>query len=170
MDIYTLGHSTRKIHQFLKILLDNEIQYIVDVRSYPTSRFVPQYNKNYLSKYLNKHGIKYEHIIELGGRRHNTSYIDTSIESRFFSSYAEHMRTQEFKNGLKKLKKIGTKYKTAIICSEAVWWRCHRRMIADRLTFDGWKVYHLGLNKMPILHEIWDIARLDKNNNIIYDQ
>ena len=170
MDIYTIGHSIRTINQFIKILLLNKIRYVVDVRSYPGSKRVPWFNKEVLKLSLAKYKIKYKHIPELGGRRRNVSYIDTSIESKSFSSYAEYMRTPEFEIGLEKLKKIATKYKTAIMCSEAVYWRCHRRMISDRLTYDGWDVYHLGLGNEPKLHEIWDIARLDKNGQIVYDR
>lgn len=168
--LYTIGHSTRTIHQFIKILLENQIHCLVDVRSYPGSTREPQFNKSNLAKSLAKYDIEYYHIQELGGRRHNKSSIDTSIKVEAFSSYAAYMRTPEFKAGIAELKKIATKCRTAIMCSEAVWWRCHRRMIADRMTFDGWDVYHLGIRKEPVLHEIWTIARLDKNGDIVYDQ
>jgi uncharacterized protein (DUF488 family) len=80
------------------------------------------------------------------------------------------MMTPEFETGLKMLKHIAHKYRVAIMCAEAVWWRCHRRMISDRLEFDGWKVYHLGIKKEPIRHTIWNVARLDKHHEIIYDK
>jgi uncharacterized protein (DUF488 family) len=168
MKIFTIGHSTRPVDEFMKILKKNKIEYLVDVRSYPSSRLFPQYNKNNLKLSLKKNNIKYKHIEELGGRRHNKSTLDTSIRIRSFSSYAAYMRTKEFLIGLNKLKKIAKKYRTVIMCAEALWYKCHRRMISDRLTYDGWKVYHLGMGK-PIIHKIWDIARLNKHNEIIYD-
>lgn len=170
MEIYTIGHSIRKIDQFIKILIENKIKCLVDVRSYPGSKMVPQYNKKNLEKSLAENKIKYIHLPELGGRRHYKNIHHPSIEKKSFSSYAEFMMTNEFKTGLKKLKKIAKKCTSAIMCAEALWWQCHRKMIADRLEFDGWQVYHLGLGKKKIRHQIWDIARLDKNNEVIYDQ
>jgi len=170
MEIFTIGHSTRTIDEFIKILQDNNIKYVIDVRSYPSSKIVPWFDKDALKKTLAKFKIKYIHMLDLGGRRHNVSHVDTSIESKSFSSYAEYMRTDEFAKGIKKLKKIASKHRTVIMCSEAVYWRCHRKMIADRFTFDKWKVYHLGIGKKPMLHEIWNIARLNNKNQIIYDK
>jgi uncharacterized protein (DUF488 family) len=80
------------------------------------------------------------------------------------------MMTNSFEKGLAKLIKIASKCKTAYMCAEALWWMCHRRMISDRLTFDGWNVYHLGIKKEPILHEVWNIARLGSNGEIYYDK
>ena len=169
MKIFTIGHSTRTINQFIKILLLNKIRILVDVRGYPGSRTVPQFNKDSLKKSLAKYKIEYIHIPELGGRRKLVSHLDTSIESPGFKSYAQYMRRNEFKIGLANLKRIARKRKTAIMCAEAVWWSCHRRMISDRLTFDNWQVYHLGVGSEPKLHEIWNIARWDSDNGIVYD-
>jgi uncharacterized protein (DUF488 family) len=169
MRIYTIGHSTRPINAFIKILIQNRIHCLVDVRSYPRSRTVPQFNKIILKNKLAKFGIKYYHIQELGGRRKIRTDLHKSIKTSGFAGYADYMMSDDFRNGISILKKIARRCKTAIMCSEALWWRCHRRMISDRLTFDGWKVYHLGIKIDPILHEIWNIARLDTNNDIIYD-
>jgi uncharacterized protein (DUF488 family) len=167
--IYTIGHSIRKINSFIKILILNRIRCVVDVRSYPVSKFVPQFNKENLKRSLSKYDIKYVHILELGGRRHFPNLHHPSIQVTAFSSYAEYMMTEDFATGLKKLKKIATRCRTAVMCSEVLWWRCHRRMISDRLEYDGWEVYHLGLGKEKIRHQIWNISRLNKDNQIIYD-
>lgn len=167
--IYTIGHSTRTLSEFINILTNNQIECLVDVRSYPGSKHEPQFNKKHLELILPKHGISYTHIPELGGRRHNHSDLHTSLRSKSFISYAAYMQTTSFSDGIAKLKHIALKCKTAFMCSEAVWWKCHRRMISDRLEFDSWNVYHLGLGKIQP-HKIWDIARLDTSNQIIYDQ
>jgi uncharacterized protein (DUF488 family) len=169
MDIYTIGHSTRTIKNFINILLDDDIEYVVDVRSYPGSTRYPQFNKARLKNSLAKYGIKYKHIPDLGGRRNLKTTIHTSIHEKAFASYAQYMMTNDFKRGLRELKKIAKMYKTVIMCSEALWWRCHRRMISDRLEYDGWQVYHLGISKEPIRHHIWDISRLNNKREIIYD-
>jgi uncharacterized protein (DUF488 family) len=169
--IYTIGHSSRNISDFIKILIDNGIKCLVDVRSYPGSNAMPQFGKSLLKKSLKKYKIKYIHIPELGGRRRVMSDKHTSLRVKAFAGYADHMQTPEFKHGLRLLKKIGRKCKTAYMCAESLWWKCHRRMISDRLEFDGWKVYHLGLTKTLVRHTIWDVARLDTDDNsIIYDK
>lgn len=109
-------------------------------------------------------------MAELGGRRHFPNIHNPSIKSDSFASYAEYMTTPEFVHGLLLLKQLARKCKMAIMCAEAVYWRCHHRMISDRLEFDNWQVFHLGILKKPIRHKIWDVARLDKANHIIYDK
>ena len=170
MKIYTIGHSTKTFNQFVDILIKNKIKCLVDVRSYPGSKMVPQFNKKTLDHKLEKYGIKYYHIPELGGRRRISNLHHPSIKSESFSSYAEYMMTDDFKYGLSLLKKIARKCTTAFMCAEVLWWQCHRRMISDRLAYDGWQVYHLGIGKEKTRHDIWDIARLNSKNQIIYDQ
>jgi len=169
MKIFTIGHSTLKLNNFIAILLINRIKCLVDVRSYPSSKIVPWFNKDALKEKLAKFDIEYIHIPELGGRRHYLNIHHPSLTSKSFSSYAEYMMTDDFKKGIKILKHIARQCRTAYMCSEAVWWRCHRRMISDRLEFDNFQVYHLGITKKPIRHPIWDLARLNKKNQIIYD-
>lgn len=169
MKIYTIGHSILTLNKFIQILIKNKIRCLVDVRSYPASKYVPYFNKDNLKKSLAQYKIKYYHIAELGGRRRYVTTVNTSIESPSFSSYAEYMMMPPFAEGMDKLKKIASKCTTAFMCSEGQWYRCHRRMISDRLEYDGWGVYHLGSGK-PIRHEIWNISRLDENGYIIYDQ
>lgn len=173
-EIYTIGHSTHTLEEFIKILQDNGIKCLVDIRSYPGSKHVPQFNKKHLELILPKHSIKYTHILDLGGRCHyindSKSTLHTSLKSKSFVSYAVYMMTPPFAKGIQELKHIAKKCKTAFMCSEVLWWRCHRRMIADRLAFDKWNVYHLGLDATPQPHKIWDVARLNSDNQIIYDK
>jgi len=169
MKIFTIGHGTRSLEDFIEILQSNRIKCMVDVRRYPHSKRVPYFDMEKLAPVLAKVGIAYVHLDDLGGRRHLKSTLDTSIQHKSFAAYAAYMRTNQFGASLHQLKKIARKCRTVIMCAETVWWRCHRRMIADRLGFDGWQVYHLGLGRI-IRHPIWQIARLDRNNDIVYDQ
>lgn len=168
MDIYTIGHSTLPLDKFIDILKKNNIKCLVDVRSYPGSSKFPHFNKAKFKKNLEGNNITYYHIPELGGRRRKISNIHTSIKLDSFAGYADHMLTEEFNKGMKELKKIARKCKTAYMCSESLYWKCHRRMISDKLVFEGWNVYHLGISKNDIKHEPWQIAKL-VNGKIYYN-
>ena len=170
MDIYTIGHSTRTINKFIEILIKNKIRCLVDVRSYPGSKKVPHFNKETLGSKLAKYRIRYVHMPLLGGRRKLKTELHTSILSPGFSSYAEYMMMDNFQKGLSKLKSIAKRCRTAYMCAEGPWWRCHRRMISDRLEYDNWEVYHLGVGSEPVRHVVWEISRLYKDGEIIYDQ
>lgn len=168
-NIYTIGHSTRSIDDFLDILEDNDVRCVIDVRSYPGSGAYPQYNKVRLKKKLNEEGIGYVHLPLLGGRRNNKISYETGLRNKSFSSYAEYMLSSDFKKGMMELLAIARKYRSVIMCSEAVYWRCHRRMISDQLELWGYKVYHLGMGKKPLRHEVWDLARLNSKKQVVYD-
>jgi len=168
--LYTIGHGIRSINSFIKTLIENKVKCLVDVRSYPGSRYVPQFNQRRLATSLHKYHIKYIHLSELGGRRRYPNFHHPSITVAAFASYAEYMMTKDFKIGLAKLKKVARKCRTAIMCAETLYWQCHRRMISDRLEYDKWKVFHLGITKAPIRHTIWNISRRNQSNQIIYDR
>lgn len=168
--IYTVGHGNKSIEELLQILKKDKIECLVDVRSYPGSRKYPHFNKENLQVTMKEHNIIYVHILDLGGRRNKKTDKHTSIEVAAFASYACHMESEEFLEGYEDLKKIAKVCKTAYMCSETLWWKCHRRMISDRFEYDNWQVYHLGIGKQPVRHKIWQISRIDKSNNIIYDQ
>lgn len=142
--IWTIGHSTRDLDVFLALLHDFDIALLADVRSFPGSRKFPQYNKEELSESLPKNGIEYTHLKKLGGRRkvapdsHNTIWHNES-----FRGYADYMETDDFAEGLAELEKLASEKRTAMMCSEAVWWRCHRSMVSDALKVKGWKVLHI---------------------------
>ncbi len=149
--IWTIGHSTRKFEEFLELLQSQNIQTLVDVRHYPGSRKFPQYNKENLKEALQKENIGYIHLVDLGGRRKpEPNSKNDAWRNASFQGYADYMETEPFQNALQTLKEIASTHKTAIMCSEAVWWRCHRSMIADALKTKGWTVLHIiSENKVP---------------------
>ena len=144
LSIWTIGHSTRTIEEFVGILRHYQIEILVDVRHFPGSRRLPHFNKGVLHDALVAAGIRYEHLVELGGRRpvrsdsHNVAWRNAS-----FRGYADYMETEAFQDGVEHLLGIARAGRTAIMCSEAVWWRCHRSMIADYLKARGCQVFHI---------------------------
>ncbi len=142
--IWTIGHSTRTIQEFIDILRHYQIEILVDVRHFPGSRRYPHFSEAAMRDALVAAGIRYEHLIELGGRRpvrpdsHNLAWRNAS-----FRGYADYMETQPFRDGIDRLLEIARRGRTAIMCSEAVWWRCHRSMIADHLKAMGVTVFHV---------------------------
>jgi uncharacterized protein (DUF488 family) len=149
--IWTIGHSTRTIDAFISLLKENGIKLLADVRSLPGSKRYPQFNKEALAESLNASGIRYEHFPELGGRRkarlgsHNTAWRNAS-----FRGYADYMETEQFEKGVERLLALAQDAEPmAIMCAEAVWWRCHRSLISDYLKSDGIEVLHiLDANKI----------------------
>jgi len=142
--IWTIGHSTRTLDEFITLLQANEIELLVDVRTFPGSRKYPQFNKENLEKALPEKGIRYQHIPQLGGRRKITPESpNISWRHPAFRAYADYMETPSFAEGIDLLTAEATEHRTAIMCSEAVWWRCHRSLISDYLKSTGWKVLHI---------------------------
>ena len=151
MRIWTIGHSTRTIDEFISLLKENEIKLLADVRAWPSSKRYPQFNKDALAESFNAYGIRYEHFPELGGKRqskpdsHNTAWRNAS-----FRGYADYMETEQFQKGIERLLDFAAAAgATAIMCAEAVWWRCHRSLVADYLKARGVEVLHIfGANKV----------------------
>lgn len=142
--IWTIGHSTRPFEEFIQMLDSFKIETLVDVRSFPGSRKFPRYNKEILIQTMPEQGIEYIHLKSLGGRRKtNPDSKNTAWRVLAFRAYADYMETDDFKNGILELEKIGRKKRVAYMCSEAVWWRCHRSMISDYLKAEGWDVEHI---------------------------
>ena len=146
--IWTIGHSTRSMEDFVSLLQSNNIKIVADIRHYPGSKRYPHFNKTELNESLIKNNLDYFHIVQLGGRRKaNIDSKNTAWRHPAFRGYADYMETKDFINGIKLLEEIGLKKSTAFMCSEAVWWRCHRSMVADYLKVKGWNVIHImGLN------------------------
>lgn len=167
--IYTIGHSTRPIETFIALLKAHDIQTVIDIRTIPKSRHCPQYNQVRLKNSLARARIGYRHLKDLGGLRHaskdsvNTSWINAS-----FRGFADYMQTEEFEEGLKKLEKLAQKKRCALLCSEAVPWRCHRSLVADALTVKKWKVFHIQSRKTAKLHELTSFLRIS-HQKMIYD-
>ena len=159
LQLWTIGHSTRAAEEFGQLLLAHHIKTLVDVRSFPGSRRYPQFNKSALSDFLRTLGITYEHAPRLGGRRqpkpnsHNTAWKNAS-----FRAYADYMETQEFKEGVQALMQIARAQPTAVMCAEALWWRCHRSLIADYLKAKGVTVLHIMDEKKTEEHPFTSAA------------
>ena len=147
--IWTIGHSTRPFDEFVAMLNSFKIELVADIRSYPGSRKFPQYNRETLEISLPQNNIQYIHLRNLGGRRKvNPDSKNTRWKHAAFRGYADYMETGAFKEGTEELEKIAIKHRTAYMCSEAVWWRCHRSMVSDYLKIQGWKVMHImGIGK-----------------------
>ena len=142
--IWTIGHSTHPLEEFVEWLKAHQIEAIVDIRRYPGSRKYPHFNKEALTESLPENDIFYYHFENLGGRRKaKPDSVNQVWRHPSFRGYADYMETPEFSSILEKLKAIATEKRTAIMCSEAVWWSCHRSMVADQLKADGWEVLHI---------------------------
>jgi len=161
MKIWTVGHSTHSGETFNAILIANQIEVLVDVRTFPGSRRYPQFNKPELAHSLESTGIRYTHEPRLGGRRtphkdsHNTAWRNAS-----FRGYADHMETPEFEMGIKELLELADASRTAVMCAEAVWWKCHRSLIADYLKAAGHTVIHIINEKKTEEHPFTSAARI----------
>lgn len=144
---FTIGHSTRSILEFGELLRESEVDLVIDVRSMPRSRTNPQFNGDSLPDALAPWQIGYEHIAELGGLRGKQRRSEPSPNGfwrvRSFRNYADYALTEPFAVGLARLRRRGSEHRCAIMCAEAVWWRCHRRLIADRLIAAGEHVFHI---------------------------
>jgi uncharacterized protein (DUF488 family) len=147
--IYTIGHSTRTEEEFIAILGSFKIELLADIRTYPGSKRYPHFNKENLQQSLAAQNILYNHFPELGGRRKPAKDSkNTAWRNDAFRGYADYMETSDFKNGIEKLEELAIQFRTAYMCSEAVWWRCHRSLVSDYLKWKGWKVLHImGENK-----------------------
>ena len=138
MRIYTIGHSTHPIDDFIAILKHYHIDELVDIRTIPKSRHNPQFNEPELAHALRNHHIGYRHQKNLGGLRHtHANSINTAWENASFRGYADYMQTDEFKEGVETLIKIAHEKTVVIMCSEAVPWRCHRSLVGDALLVRG---------------------------------
>ena len=142
--IYTIGHSTHSLEEFLAMLQSFDIKILADIRSLPGSRKFPQFDQENLKLSLPEVGIQYLHLPNLGGRRKvNKDTKNTRWNNPSFRAYADYMETENFKNGVVELEKLALKQNTAMMCSEAVWWRCHRSMVSDYLKAKDWEVLHI---------------------------
>jgi uncharacterized protein (DUF488 family) len=145
--IFTIGHSTRTVAEFVDLLRQVNVDLLIDVRSMPGSRAMPQFNIETLPSSLATEGIGYRHLASLGGRRHHKKGEPPSTNTLWrvaaFRNYADYAETDAFRAGLDELLALAKKHRCAIMCAEAVWWRCHRRIIADYLLARGIAVDHI---------------------------
>lgn len=167
--IYTIGHSTRTHEEVFSLLKENGVHTLADVRSYPSSRFCPQWNKQDIIDACEAEGLEYTHIAALGGKRKALPLAETvngAWNNASFRGYADYMQTEEFWAGLKELTDRARTWpvpprgrqSVAIMCAESVWWRCHRSMIADALVTTGWDVGHIMAPGKVDTHQLRDFA------------
>lgn len=171
MKIYTVGHSTRSLEAFVDLLRGAEVKMVVDVRSYPRSRTNPQFNSERLAEDLPAADIGYRHLRALGGRRGSTGEGPSPngywrVDA--FRNYADYALTPAFSEGLSALLELAAARTCAIMCAEAVWWRCHRRIVTDYLVAAGWEVVHiLGPDHSEPAH-LTDGAVVQDDRKILY--
>jgi uncharacterized protein (DUF488 family) len=161
--IFTVGHSTRSIDEFVKLLEAHGVKQIVDARSIPLSRHNPQFNADTSKESLQQAHIRYKHLKKLGGLRHTSkASINLGWRNASFRGFADYMATPEFSEGLEALMKIATTRTTAIMCAEAVPWRCHRSLIADALSKKGWIVQDIISTSAPRRHRLTPFLKIKK--------
>lgn len=169
MTVYTIGHSTRSREELLALLGEAGVRLLADVRAFPSSRRHPQFNRAALEDWLGQAGISYRHMPALGGRRTPVSgSMNGGWTERAFQGYADHMRTSEFQAALTELESAAHEQRAAIMCAEAVWWRCHRRLISDALVARGRRVEHLGIGDSRAVHALPDFAVVEPNGMLSY--
>ncbi len=162
MPVFTIGHSTRTIAEFAELLKAYGVTLVVDVRTVPRSRHNPQFNKEVLPDTLKPHGIKYVHMPQIGGLRHpKPDSVNLAWRNKSFRGYADFMQTKEFTENLLNLIALARENCLAIMCAEALPWRCHRSLIADALVVRHVKVLHIISKDGCINHELNEVARLE---------
>jgi uncharacterized protein (DUF488 family) len=167
--VFTLGHSTRPIEELLALLKEHEIRVLVDVRRFPASRRHPQFSRDTLAESLAGAGIEYVHEPCLGGRRPvRPGSPHTAWRVEAFRGYADHMETPEFGAALERLMRRGAETTVAILCAEAVPWRCHRRLISDALVARGVEVLHILGPRRADPHELDSNARVLPGGRLLY--
>jgi uncharacterized protein (DUF488 family) len=170
LTLYSIGHSTHPIERFLSLLIEHEIVALADVRSYPGSKRWPHFKQSELQNSLSEKGIAYYWFRGLGGRRQPSK--ETSPHSAWkisaFRSYADYADTAEFNVGLEELVSLASKSRTAYMCAEGLWWRCHRRIISDHLVVRGIPVLHIMPDGKLVGHELATFASV-RSGKILYD-
>jgi uncharacterized protein (DUF488 family) len=169
MTAYTIGHSTRSVEQMLALLGEAGVKLLVDVRAWPSSRRYPQFEQAAMTSWLTGDGIRYVHMAALGGRRvpapdsRNGGWREPA-----FRGYADYMASAEFRAALADLELAARATPSAIMCAEAVWWRCHRRLIADALVAHRWRVEHLGIGETHSVHQLPPFAVIERDGAVTY--
>jgi len=160
MTIFTIGHSTRTLDALIGLLRAHGVEQVADVRTIPRSRRNPQFNRDNLAAELPRHGIGYQHLPALGGLRHpRADSPNTAWRNDSFRGYADYMSTDAFEAGLDDLLECARARPTAVMCAEAVWWRCHRSLLADALVARGIDVGHITSAREARPHQLNPLAR-----------
>jgi uncharacterized protein (DUF488 family) len=163
--IYTIGHSTRSSGELVQLLEKYRVGLLADVRTAPGSRRMPHFNRDRLAPLLESRGIGYAHLKELGGlRRPRPGSANTGWRNEGFRGYADHLDSADFREGLHELERLADERSTAVMCAEAVPWRCHRSILADVLTVRGWDVVHIISDEELRSHELTRFAHVEGGN------
>ena len=167
--IYTIGHSTRTLDELLRVLQAHEIKTLVDIRSFPMSRRLPHFNRESLENTLPEVGIRYVWMKALGGRRKKvlSESPNVALRNDSFRNYADYMLTPEFEKAAQELVQLAQEARTAYMCAERVYFRCHRMLVSDWLVAHGHEVLHLDDEKPPRAHALKSEARL-REGKLIY--
>ena len=167
--VWSVGHGTRPIEELVAVLREAAIRVLADVRSFPGSRRHPQFGQSALTASLATAGIQYVHLRGLGGRRDalpDSPHVALKVDA--FRGYADHMATEEFAADYARLGELARQMPAAFMCAETHWSKCHRRLLSDRLTVEGWSVVHLVAPGKSDVHRLWDVARVI-DGRLIYD-
>jgi len=168
--LYTIGHSNRDLDTFVDLLQAHDIERLADVRRFPSSRRLPQFNRDALASALAEGGIGYAWFEELGGRRSGFKEADSpnlGLRVHGFRQYADYMQTAPFQEAAEALFDRAASHPTALMCAEAVYWRCHRRLISDYAIARGHHVYHIMDRQTARPHRLTDVAQITKGQ-VIY--
>jgi uncharacterized protein (DUF488 family) len=161
MTLWTIGHSTRTLGEFIAALESRQIEALADVRKMPGSRRYPHFDQPRIAAALLATGIVYEHFPELGGRRQpRPDSRNTQWRHSAFRGYADYMESSEFADAMERLTALALEKRTAVMCAELVWWRCHRSLIADWLKVRGWQVVHIFDAEKTQVHPFTSAARI----------
>jgi uncharacterized protein (DUF488 family) len=167
--VFTVGHSTHALDDFVALLREHAIEVVADVRAYPGSRRHPHFGGEALATELSRRGIEHRHLRALGGRRSpRPDSPNGGWENDAFRAYADHALTPEFGAALDDLTALARSKPVAVMCAEGLWWNCHRRLIADRLTTAGWRVCHIGPDGRLAAHELPAFAAPQPDGTVLY--
>ena len=169
--LYTIGHSTRSIDDFLSVLKSHQIETLVDIRAFPASRRLPHFNREAMERTLPEHGIRYVWMQALGGRRKRQlpegESPNVALRNESFRNYADYMLSPEFQRAAAEVKALAAKSPTAIMCAELLFFRCHRMLVSDYFSLRGAEVLHIQDAKAPAPHRVTEEARFIEDQ-VIY--
>jgi uncharacterized protein (DUF488 family) len=169
--VWTIGHSTHSRAKLVELLRLHAIEQIADIRSVPRSRRHPRFERDALTRSLPQNGISYAHLPRLGGwKSPDADSPNRAWRNRSFRGYADYALGAEFALGVDELLALAAARRTAMMCSEALWWRCHRRLVADRIVVDGGTVQHIGSDGRASTHTLTSFAAVDEDGRITYPQ
>jgi uncharacterized protein (DUF488 family) len=169
MRVWTIGHSTHTLDRFTTLLEAHEIAQVADIRTVPKSRRHPHFHTDALARSLPERGVAYVHLPRLGGwRRSDAKSPNDAWRNVSFRGYADYALGREFADGLAQFRQLSGARRTAMMCSEALWWRCHRRLIADHLVVTGDTVCHVSSDGRAIAHQLTPFATVGSNGQITY--